>query len=70
MMIIKRGSISQRSFAEWSMGFVLPTPAILKKLEGFNRFLQSGVLPSTTAANSVSQILDGFRRGKWRQHVT
>ena len=29
MMIVKRRSISQRAFGEWSMGFVLPTPATL-----------------------------------------
>ena len=70
MMTIKRGSISRRSFAGWSMGFVLPTAAVLKKLEGFDRFLQSGVLPTSRAADNLCQILYGFRSGKWRQRVT
>jgi hypothetical protein len=71
MMIIKRRSISQRSFGEWSMGFVLPTPATLaRKLDGFNRFLQSGALPTAGAAEGLCQILYGFRTGQWRQHLT
>ncbi len=69
MMTIKRGPISQRAFSEWSMGFVVPTPAMLKKLEGFNRFLQSGVLPTTGAAEGLCNILYGFRTGKWHQRV-
>ena len=71
MMTLKRRSISQRAFGEWSMGFVLPTPATLaRRLDGFNRFLQGGALPTTGAAEGLSQILNGFRTGKWRQHVT
>ena len=71
MMVIKRRSISERAFGEWSMGFVLPNPAtIARKLDGFNRFLQNGALPTTGAAEGLCQILYGFRTGKWRQHVT
>jgi hypothetical protein len=70
MMTIKRASISRRAFAEWSMGFVVPTAAIVKKLEGFDRFLQSGVLPTSAAADGLCEILYGFRTGKWRQRAS
>jgi hypothetical protein len=70
MMTIKRASISQRAFPDWSMGFVVPTLAIVKKLEGFDRFLQSGVLPTSAAADGLCEILYGFRTGKWHQRAS
>jgi hypothetical protein len=70
MMTIKRASISQRAFPGWSMGFVAPTSAIVKKLEGFDGFLQSGLLPTSAAADCLCEILYGFRTGKWRQRVS
>jgi hypothetical protein len=52
------------------MGFMVPTAAIVKKLEGFDRFLQSGVLPTSAAADGLCEILYGFRTGKWRQRAS
>jgi Sensors of blue-light using FAD len=68
-VVIKRSVVTERSFADWSMGFVEVNPAVAKKLEGFNQFLQQGLLDVPGTADKVRKVLRGFRDGDWRQHV-
>ena len=44
-------AISQRSFAEWSMGFVTPAELELKDLPGYADFFQSGFNESSRRPN-------------------
>jgi len=69
-IVIKRGSIVERTFADWSMGFVEVSQGVASKLDGFNSFLQQGAFEGKGAADQVSKVLHGFRAGGWRQHVT
>jgi hypothetical protein len=68
-IVIKRGVVTESSFADWSMGFVDVSPAVTKKLEGFNPFLQQGLLGMTGTADRMKKVLHDFRSGEWRQHV-
>ncbi len=68
-VIIKRGTTANRSFADWSMGFVEVSAALAKKLDGFNSFFQQGRLDLKGGAEQISKVLEGFRSGQWRQHV-
>jgi Sensors of blue-light using FAD len=70
-MVVKRSTVAQRSFADWSMGFVEVSAAAARGLEGFNTFLQQGFvdLGKTARAETIKKVFDGFRLGQWRQHV-
>lgn len=70
-MVVKRSTVVQRSFADWSMGFVEVSAAMAKGLDGFNTVLQQGFvgLDNTASAETIRKIVYGFRGGQWRQHV-
>ncbi|HET6150885.1 MAG TPA: BLUF domain-containing protein [Polyangia bacterium] len=70
-MVVKRSTVMQRSFADWSMGFVEVSAAVAKQLEGFNMVLQQGFvgLGQTASAEAIRKVVYGFRAGQWRQHV-
>jgi Sensors of blue-light using FAD len=68
-VMIKRSTIKDRAFADWSMGFVEINAAMARKLDGFNAFLQQGVVATTGMADRMKKVLHGFRTGEWRQHV-
>lgn len=69
-IVIKRSTIVNRSFADWSMGFVEVSVAVAKKLDGFNSFLHQGRLDLEGTAEQIVRVLEGFRSGQWRQHVS
>ena len=69
-VVIKRSTVEVRSFADWSMGFVEVSTAVAKRLDGFNSFLQQGHLDLQARAKHVEKVLEGFRSGQWRQHVS
>jgi uncharacterized Fe-S cluster-containing MiaB family protein len=70
-IVVKRSTVVQRSFADWSMGFVEVSAAVAKGLEGFNTVLQQGFvgLDNSASAEIIRKIVYGFRGGQWRQHV-
>ena len=69
-IVIKRSTIANRSFADWSMGFVEVSAAVAKKLDGFNSFLHQGRLDLKGSAQQIVDVLQKFRAGQWRQQVS
>lgn len=69
-MVIKRSVVAERSFADWSMGFVEISTAVAARLDGFNSFLLEGRLDLKGSAEQIETILRGFRSGQWRQQVS
>lgn len=77
VLTLVRGSVGQRAFGDWSMGFVADHPQ-LKDLTGFNDFLQRG-FDQTRAADAAAppaedvdrarELALAFRGGKFRQLV-
>jgi hypothetical protein len=62
---------TERSFAEWTMGFTEPTKATLA-LPGFNDFFRAGLARAAftpSDADKVRDLAHQFRLGRWRQHV-
>jgi hypothetical protein len=69
LMVIKRSRVTERTFGDWSMGFVEVSAAVTRKLEGFNPFLQQGGLEIAGREDQLRKVLHGFRAGGWRQFV-
>jgi hypothetical protein len=69
VVILKRGAVAERSFSEWSMGLMKTDSKALKGVPGLNEFLMVGVLNLAEDSERLSKILDGFRRGLWRQNI-
>ena len=69
-MVVKRSTVASRSFADWSMGFVEVNAAVAKKLDGFSSYLHQGRLDLKGSAEQIVKVLEGFRAGQWRQHVS
>ena len=69
-IVIKRGTVANRTFADWSMGFVEVSATVSKKLDGFNSFLHQGRLDLQGSAEQIRKVLVGFRSGQWRQYVS
>ena len=69
IVVLKRATVTERSFADWSMGFVEVSPAVAAKLEGFSSFLQRGSPLPNGLGEQLAKVLDAFRSGAWRQYV-
>ncbi len=65
------GPIDERSFGEWSMGFVDPrlSDATARALSGFTDFLRHGRhdVSSHQTSERVQAVGSQFRQGRWRQ---
>jgi len=70
-VVMRRGPIAQRTFGDWSMGFVESDPRLTESLPGFNDFFRRGLQRSqiSTEAGPVKQLIDAFRDGRFRQYV-
>lgn len=66
-----RGLVPQRTFGDWSMGFVAGSHPRLKDLPGFNDFLRRGFDVGHTAdgASRAKDLALAFRSGRFRQLV-
>jgi hypothetical protein len=63
---------TERSFAQWTMGFVEPSPSDIPLL-GFNDFFRSGLANAHFSASDADKVRDlahQFRLGRWRQQVS
>jgi hypothetical protein len=71
VVLLSRREIKEHNFPAWSMGFLAVDEIGSRALPGFNDFFHVGDsfldLKGDTAL--VHRILDGFRDGKWHQHV-
>jgi hypothetical protein len=69
LIVLARSQVTERGFGDWSMGFVDLSAAMAEKLEGFNAFLQEGVVEAEGTPERIRKVLYAFRAGDWRQHV-
>lgn len=73
VLLLAKNAITERNFGEWSMGFVRDQEK-LEQLPGFVDFFArqpgSTFIDLHGDAQRISQILDGFRRGRWRRQAT
>ena len=68
ILVLKRGPIAQRRFADWAMGFAAPRAAAVK-LVGFSDYLRSHEASNATEAmfgDRVVEIVDRFCDGAYR----
>jgi hypothetical protein len=71
VVLLSRREIKEHNFPSWSMGFLAVDEIGSRASPGFNDFFHVGesFLDLTGDTALVHRILDGFRDGKWRQHV-
>lgn len=67
VLLLATREIDERNFGDWSMAFVRDRK-VMEELPGFVDFFQGkDFLDLHGDAKRVSQILEGFRRGRWRR---
>jgi hypothetical protein len=66
--VLSERDVPQRSFGEWTMGYVLLNPALLAQLPKRHSLASNGSLEDAKAA--ALPMLDGFRDGRWRSYIT
>ena len=74
VLLLAKREIGERNFGDWSMGFVRDRKEI-SELPGFVDFFSSHADGPTFVdlqgdKKRIQQILDGFRRGRWRREAT
>ncbi|TWU62036.1 BLUF domain-containing protein [Crateriforma conspicua] len=70
VLLLSSRAITERNFGQWSMGF-LSGLNTLEELPGFVDFFRGQRLTDLNGdSKRVSQILDGFRRGRWRRSLS
>jgi hypothetical protein len=71
VLLLSRREMKERNFPTWNMGFVAVDAIASQALPGFSDFFRVGEsfldLKGDTAL--VHRILEGFRQGRWHQHV-
>jgi len=65
--VLREGPIATRSFTEWTMGFVTLDPQLTREFPKRHGLSSNGSLMDDSA--SVIEVLDGFRRGRWRNYI-
>lgn len=65
--IIRKSSVSTPSFAAWTMGFVSLDASLLKRAPLRHALRSNGSL--THNATELTDLLDQFREGRFRQYV-
>lgn len=58
---LRRRSIGQRSFSEWSMGFARPSRQDLMTIPGCNDFFAEGRCLAEVDDGQAKRLLEGFR---------
>ena len=69
VLVLAQRCIEERNFGDWSMGFVRDR-ARIQELPGFVDFFADDdrtFIDLQGDAKRVNQVLDGFRRGRWRR---
>jgi hypothetical protein len=65
---IIREAITQRSFADWTMGFAEMDSSDLREIEGLNDFFAARSCLDTLDAGRAKKLLAAFAAGRW--HAT
>ncbi|MFK7848669.1 MAG: BLUF domain-containing protein [Rhodothermales bacterium] len=70
--LLLKSVVEQRSFENWSMGFVNPDQKLFKQIEGFADFFKTGfAVPEMQKEGSLlGRVMGEFREGKWRQCIS
>lgn len=70
-MLLYRGEVQERCFADWSMGFQRLRAGEVRSIPGLSDFLSTGRTGLTAEdGQRIRAILIGFRDGKWRRHAS
>ena len=74
VLLLTKREIEERNFGDWSMGFVRDQKEV-EQLPGFVDFFGGPKNGNTFLdlhgdSARIGQILDGFRRGRWRRQAT
>ena len=69
--LLLKTKVEERSFADWSMGYVNPNRKLFQQIEGFADFFKPGfAVPEMQKEGSLlGRVMSEFRDGKWRQCV-
>lgn len=62
-------SIAQRSFKDWSMGFLEATLEDLQTIEGLNDFFREGHVFTELENGRAKKLIAAFKEGRWRQSI-
>ena len=68
--LIIREPIPARDFADWTMGYADVSRTELSTIPGLNDFFLSGVSFNEMAPGRAKILLEAFRQGKWRRHLS
>jgi hypothetical protein len=66
LTLIIREPISERSFADWTMGFSSVSQEKLRKIPGLNDFFRKGSSFTELDAGRAKKLLSAFVEGRWR----
>ncbi len=70
VLVLVQRETDHRNFGNWSMGFIRSRQA-MQKLPGFVDFFNGRTFIDLAGdSQRIHQILDGFRRGRWRRSAT
>lgn len=69
-VLLLRGPIEQRSFADWTMGYTRVTLGELKDATGVNDFFADVSSFTDLDSTKVERVLQLFRSGSFRQRVS
>jgi hypothetical protein len=67
-----RTTVSERSFGEWTMGYVDGSSGEFSRIPGFNDFFRDGFSRAGLRAGSETKARDlatQFRAGRWHQRI-
>lgn len=70
--LLLKSVVEERSFENWSMGFVKPDKKLFKQIEGFADFFKTGfsVSEMRKEGSVLGRVMTEFREGKWRQTIS
>lgn len=61
--------IAQRSFSDWTMGFLEGDTSELEMIEGLNDFFRQGNSLTNLESGRAKKLLSAFAQGRWRARL-
>lgn len=61
--------IAQRSFGDWTMGFLEGDTSELEMIEGLNDFFRQGNSLTNLESGRAKKLLSAFAQGRWRARL-